>query len=128
LSVDVQITTKRPAPLTARVVSRVAEEILGARYDLSVAFVGRRAAQAANIATRDKSYVPNVLSVPISKTEGEILICQDLLERDARRFGLKTRAAAATFLLVHGCLHLKGLDHGPKMEKLEDAWLAKLRR
>ena len=79
------------------------------------------------MASRGKTYVPNVLSFPISKAEGEILICQDLLAREARAFELPSPAAAAEFLLVHGCLHLKGLDHGPKMEKIEDGWLAKLR-
>lgn len=126
--VDISTTTKRNAPVGAVRVSEVAESILGARYELSVSFVGRRRAKAANVATRGKTYTPNVLSFPISKTEGEILVCQDLLDRDARRFGLPTRAAAALFLIAHGCLHLKGMDHGPKMEAIEDRWLEKLAR
>lgn len=125
--VEVTATTKRNAPVGAVRVSEIADAILGNRYELSLSFVGRRRAKAANIATRGKTYTPNVLSFPISKTEGEILICQDLLDRERRAFGLPSRAAAALFLVVHGCLHLKGMDHGPKMEAIEDRWLEKLR-
>jgi rRNA maturation RNase YbeY len=125
--VEITATTKRSVPVGAVRVSEVAGAILGARYELSVSFVGRHRAKAANIATRGKTYTPNVLSFPISKTEGEILVCQDLLDRERRAFGLPSRAAAALFLIAHGCLHLKGLDHGPEMEKVEDRWLAKLR-
>ena len=126
--VELSATTRRNAPVGAIRVSEVAREILGARYELAVTFVGRRRAKAANVATRGKTYTPNVLTFPISETEGEILVCQDLLARDARRFGFPARAAAALFLIVHGCLHLKGLDHGPKMEALEDRWIARLRQ
>jgi rRNA maturation RNase YbeY len=125
--VDVSTTTRRNAPVGAVRVSEVAKSILGVRYELSVTFVGRRRAKAANIATRGKTYTPNVLSFPISETEGEILVCQDLLDRERHAFGLPSREAAALFLIVHGCLHLRGLDHGPEMEKIEDRWLAKLR-
>lgn len=125
--VEIAATTKRSAPVGAIRVSEVADAILGPRYELSVSFVGRRRAKAANIATRGKTYVPNVLSFPLSKTEGEILVCQDLLDRERRAFGLPSRAAAALFLIAHGCLHLKGMDHGPKMEAIEDRWLEKLR-
>ncbi len=125
--VEITATTKRNAPVGAVRVSEIANEILGKRYELSVSFVGRARAKAANIATRGKTYTPNVLSFPISKTEGEILICQDLLDRERRAFGLPSRAAAALFLIVHGCLHLKGMDHGPKMEAIEDRWIEELR-
>jgi probable rRNA maturation factor len=124
--VEVTATTKRNAPVGAVRVSEIADALLGSRYELSVSFVGRRRAKAANIATRGKTYTPNVLSFPISKTEGEILICQDLLDRERRAFGLPSRAAAALFLIVHGCLHLKGMDHGPKMEAIEDRWIERL--
>lgn len=126
--VEVTATTKRNAPVGAVRVSEIADEILGARYELSVSFVGRARAKAANMATRGKTYTPNVLTFPISKTEGEILICQDLLDRERRAFGLRSRADAALFLIVHGCLHLKGMAHGPKMEAIEDRWIAKLAR
>lgn len=126
--VQVSATTKRNAPVGAVRVSAVAKSILDARYELSVCFVGRRRAKAANLRGRGKTYTPNVLSFPISESEGEILVCQDLLDRERRAFGLPSREAAALFLIVHGCLHLCGHDHGPEMEKIEDRWLAKLAR
>jgi probable rRNA maturation factor len=126
--IEIRSTTRRAQPIRAARVSDIAKSILGAGYDLSVVFVGRRLAKATNLRTRAMTYTPNVLSFPISKTAGEIMLCQDLLPREARAFGLKTEAAAASFLIIHGCLHLKGMEHGPKMEAIEDRWLAKLRR
>jgi len=55
---------------------------------------------------QDKS--TNVLAFPISKNLGEIFINPSR----AKPFGVK-------FLFVHALLHLKGMRHGAKMEKLE---------
>jgi ssRNA-specific RNase YbeY (16S rRNA maturation enzyme) len=33
--------------------------------------------------------------------------------------------AYTLFLFIHGCLHLKGIDHGEEMETLEDKFFAK---
>jgi ssRNA-specific RNase YbeY (16S rRNA maturation enzyme) len=99
-------------------------EVLGKRYDLQHAFLSpaemrkvtkrtkpRRKVGAPTKAS-GKGHVSNVLSFPLSKTSGEILIC-------------KQAAAPYTpaYLFIHGLLHLKGLKHGARMESAEQELL-----
>lgn len=68
-----------------------------------------------NTEYRKKTYKPNVLSFPISKTEGEIFLNVRKAEREACTFGVSLHERLA-LLFVHGCFHLKGLSHGRIME------------
>jgi ssRNA-specific RNase YbeY (16S rRNA maturation enzyme) len=90
------------------VFSKIKKHLLGARYDLSVAFLSAAKMRAVTKKYKKRDHASNVLAFPLSKTSGEIVIC---------------RAAAAPFsvpyLFIHGCLHLKGLRHGATMEKRE---------
>lgn len=96
----------------------IATTILGARYELSLAFVGSTRAASLNEAYRGKDYVPNVLSFPLAKDTGEIFICPEVAKREAKNFDLSV-SGYITFLFIHGCLHLKGYDHGATMDRLE---------
>ena len=102
----------------------IKNEILKEKYSLSVNFVSPKIAQDLNIKYRDKNYIPNILSFPLSKNEGEIFICLSIVKKEAKNFSLSYKQFL-TLLIVHGCLHLKGLDHGEKMEKLEDKYSKK---
>lgn len=99
-------------------------DILGQRYELSLTFVGATRAQALNKAYRQKTYAPNVLSFPLSKTVGEIFITPTVAKKEAAKFNL-TPTGYVGFLFIHGCLHLKGLDHGATMDKAEQKYLRK---
>ena len=94
-------------------VKKIKDAVLGRRYDLSVAFVSvpkmRRAMRYKKTRTTKTS---NVLSFPLSKTSGEILICKAA----AKPFSVE-------FLFIHGLLHLKELKHGAIMEREEDRLL-----
>ena len=94
-------------------VKKIKNAVLGRRYDLSVAFVSvpkmRRAMRYKKSRTAKTS---NVLSFPLSKTSGEILICKAA----AKPFSVE-------FLFIHGLLHLKGLKHSATMEREEDRLL-----
>lgn len=92
--------------------------ILGKRYVLSLSFVGGAQAQKFNIAYRQKDYVPNVLSFPLDETTGEIIICPMVAKKQAKDFDLSVDGYIA-YLFIHGCVHLKGHDHGDTMDKLE---------
>lgn len=92
--------------------------VLGKKYDLSLSFVGEKLAKKLNQTYRQKSYIPNVLSFPLSKTEGEIFICLNTIKKEAPEFEM-TPKQYEKYLFIHGCLHLKGLDHGDEMEKQE---------
>jgi ssRNA-specific RNase YbeY (16S rRNA maturation enzyme) len=92
----------------AELFKRLKAEVLGKTYDLSVAFLSSAEMRAVTLRTKRKNKVSNVLSFPLSKTSGEILMC-------------KKAAAPYTipYLFIHGLLHLKGLKHGVRMENAE---------
>ena len=96
----------------------MAEVVLGKKYDLSLVFVGEKRARRINQETRNKSYVPNVLSFPLDKNVGEIFICESAAAKEYRDFNLSQKGYIA-YLFIHGCLHLKGMDHGAAMETKE---------
>ena len=98
--------------------------------------------RALNHHYRGKDYATNILSYPSDLPEsmlallpalplGELIICHDVMVREAAEQGKKTRDHIQ-HLLVHGILHLLGFDHElgnaeqEEMESFEIAILAKL--
>ncbi len=108
------------------------------RYQLSLVLCGDDLAKRINITYRKKSYSPNVLSFPLDKNEGEIFLNVRKAEREAlpagrqggkmsvaqKRIAVRNRVA---LLFVHGLFHLKGLDHGDKMESEEERVLRRFK-
>jgi len=92
--------------------------ILGKSYEVSLVFIGEVRAQKLNQSTRGKDYVPNVLSFPLTEKSGEVFITPIVAEKEAKKFNLTPKGYIG-YLFIHGLLHLKGFDHGPKMERLE---------
>ena len=97
----------------------IKEKILGKKYELSLVFVGEKTAKKLNKQYRSKTYVPNILSFPISETSGEIFICLKTISKECKEFDMSP-IQYEKFLFIHGCLHLTGLDHGEEMEKQEN--------
>jgi probable rRNA maturation factor len=97
---------------------KIAVEILGSKYELSLVICGDKLARRMNTQYRKKTYFPNVLSFPYSKADGEIFLNIRKTEREAREFDVSVKNRAA-LLFVHGCFHLAGYDHGGTMERLE---------
>lgn len=93
-------------------VKKIKNAVLGRKYDLSVAFLNLAQMRKITLRTKKKNKVSNVLSFPLSKTSGEILICKAA----AKPFSIE-------FLFIHGLLHLKGLKHSATMEREEDRLL-----
>lgn len=102
----------------------IKRDIVGPRYSVSLTFVGPTRARLYNEAHRGKSYVPNVLSYPLDKSTGEIIICPTVAKREAKKFSL-SYAGYITYLFIHGLLHLKGYDHGATMERMEERYKRK---
>lgn len=100
----------------------IKDAILGKTYTLSFTFVGTKRARTLNQTYRQKNYVPNVLSFPLTDTTGEIYLCPEIAYPEAKDFNLSKNGYIA-FLFIHGCLHLKGHDHGATMEALEQRYL-----
>ncbi|HWP61687.1 MAG TPA: rRNA maturation RNase YbeY [Candidatus Paceibacterota bacterium] len=87
-------------------------------YELSLVICGDDLARSINKKYRKKTYAANVLSFPLSKTEGELFLNVRCSEREARSFGV-SRESRLALLFVHGLFHLKGLHHGRTMEREE---------
>lgn len=98
--------------------SDIKNYILGPKYELSLVFIGDIRAKKLNNDYRGKNKVANILSFPYSKTGGEIFINLGKTEKEARKFN-HTYPQHLAFLLIHGLLHLKGMDHSAKMDSEE---------
>jgi rRNA maturation RNase YbeY len=104
------------------------EEILGKTYDLSIALVDKKKSREINKKYRGKDKPTNVLSFPLSKKKGELVLCPDLIKEESRNpeknFGKNFRELFG-FLVIHGMLHLKGMSHSSRMEKAEIYYVQK---
>ncbi|OGG70580.1 rRNA maturation RNase YbeY [Candidatus Kaiserbacteria bacterium RIFCSPHIGHO2_12_FULL_53_13] len=97
---------------------KIAREILGRGYALSLVLCADTLARRINRTYRKKEYTPNVLSFSLGRSEGEIF----LNVRKAARESVALKIAAServAHLFIHGCLHLKGHKHSDKMDSEE---------
>ena len=103
---------------------KMKEAILGKTYELSIIFAGRKLAQKLNKKYRGKNKPTNILSFPVSKNSGEIIISLQQVRKEAPQFNKKYTDHLGS-LLIHGMLHLKGYRHGKKMETQEKKFIKK---
>lgn len=106
--------------------AEIKNEILGEKYNLSLVFCGSRKSKELNRTYRDKDHPTNVLSFPLDKNNGEIFITPAVAKKEAVKFN-KNYKNFVGFLFIHGCLHLKGMEHGSTMEKAETKFQKKFR-
>lgn len=102
----------------------IKEKILGKKYEVTVIFCTPKESQERNKTYRDKDYPTNILSFPLDENQGEIYISLVTVRRDAKKFEMSYNKFLH-LLVIHGMLHLKGMDHGSTMEELEDTYLQK---
>lgn len=100
----------------------VAETVLPDGYDLSVVLCGDARTRKLNKALRGKDKPANVLSFPLSDRAGEIFLNPAAALREAHKFDLSPEGHLQ-YLLIHGCLHLAGFDHGSTMDRAEQKFL-----
>ena len=103
---------------------RMKDDILGKRYNLSLVFIGDMRAHRLNKERRNKDYIPNVLSFPLTKSVGEIYIAPHIAKMEAKKFDMSPKGYVG-FLFIHALLHLKGHHHGATMEKAEKRYVLK---
>ena len=116
-----------------RLLRRWARAALDGPAVVTLRFVARAEGQRLNSKFRGKDYATNVLSFPYGDRrplEGDVVICAPVVASEAREQGKAIRAHYA-HLVVHGILHLQGLDHeraadARRMERRERAILAAL--
>ena len=58
----------------------------------------------------------NVLSFSLRKNEGELVFVQKRNKKRTKKFD-RTFPELLGFLVIHGMLHLKGMEHGSIMEE-----------
>ncbi|MDQ5969257.1 MAG: putative rRNA maturation factor [Patescibacteria group bacterium] len=117
------ITNKTKSTLPRVPFAKIKEEALGKDYSLSLVFIGKRKSATLNYSYREKNKPTNILSFPLDKKTGEIFITLELTREEAKKFERKHDNFIA-FLFIHGLMHLKGMEHGSRMEEAE----AKLRK
>ena len=81
--------------------------------ELSVLVVGATRSRSLNRRFRNRNYATNVLSFSPAAPGpllGDLVICPEVLRREARAQGKAVRAHW-THLVIHGALHLIGYDH-----------------
>ncbi len=100
----------------------IKNEILGEKYELGVSFLSAKKQQAINNQYRGIDKTTNILSFPLTKKSGDITFDLAKVKKDAPLFQM-TYSQFLKYLFIHGCLHLKGLDHGSIMDKQEKKYL-----
>jgi probable rRNA maturation factor len=100
----------------------IKNKILGEKYDLSISFVSAKKQKEMNRIYRKINKTTNVLSFPFSKSSGEITFDLSKIKKEVKLFNMTYRKLL-TYLLIHGCLHLKGFEHSSTMEKEEKKFL-----
>ena len=101
--------------------------------EVTVRYVAETEGRRLNRQYRGKDYATNVLTFVYGKAplQGDVVICAPVVAREAREQGKPVQAHHA-HLLVHGLLHLQGMDHersaahARRMESRERAVLARL--
>ena len=114
---------------------RWARAALRGDAQVTLRFVAEAEGRRLNRSYRGRDYATNVLSFPYGRgnaadVSGDMVICAPVVAREARAQG-KTLQAHYAHLVVHGLLHLQGMDHessreAKRMESREREILAAL--
>jgi probable rRNA maturation factor len=101
---------------------------------VTIRYVGAAEGRRLNRSYRRRDYATNVLTFIYERRPrlaGDVVICAPVVAREAREQGKEIDAHHA-HLLVHGLLHLQGMDHeasraaAERMERRERAILGRL--
>ncbi|MEJ6003276.1 rRNA maturation RNase YbeY [Paucibacter soli] len=114
LSLSLQFADPRHRALLARhKVMRWIRAALELPGEIAVRIVDAEEGRALNHEYRAKDYATNVLTFDYSHEPvvgADLVICAEVVEREARELGIELLAHYA-HMLVHGTLHAQGYDH-----------------
>ncbi|HEX8404111.1 MAG TPA: rRNA maturation RNase YbeY [Duganella sp.] len=125
--------------ITRPTIRRWIQAALFAPAELTIRFVDAEEGRVLNREYRGKDYATNVLTFAYNEgeemaddapTQADIILCTDVLEREASEQNKSVEEHAA-HLIVHGVLHAQGYDHeddeeATEMEGIETELLAAL--
>lgn len=115
---DILNTTQKKSPFDKKKVFLIKKHILGEKYELSIAIVGEKKIHNLNKKYRNKDYPTDTLSFSLSENSGEIFLNLKIATQKSISFEMSPRNYFY-YLLIHSMLHLKGYEHGGKMEDEE---------
>lgn len=121
---NIEIKNMTKGKLPSLPFANIKKEILGDEFELSLVFIGNTRSKTLNNKYRNKNKPTNILSFPLSETSGEIFIAPKVARKEAPDFDLNFDQFIAR-LLIHGLLHLKGMQHSSKMESKEAEFMKK---
>lgn len=116
MSLSITNTTKGKLPRLP--FAKMTDAVLGPKYDCSLVIVSSKKSRDLNRTYREKDYPTNILSFPLDENEGEIFLDLKKARAEAALFD-RSYTNFVGFLFIHGLFHLKGMDHGVKMESAE---------
>ena len=87
-------------------------KLLGQKKEITIVFLSTADMKKLNFQFRKKNKPTDILSFPSHDPEslGELLLCPEVLQRQAREHRHSVRAETI-YMLIHGVLHLLGYDH-----------------
>jgi probable rRNA maturation factor len=106
------------AKLPSLAFADIKDAALGKDYELSLIIVDKEKIRTLNREYRGKDVPTDILSFPLSETEGEIYINPEMSLEESKKFD-RSYDNFIAFLFIHGLVHLKGYDHGSTMENIE---------
>lgn len=118
---EVSITNRTRGRLPSLPLVLMKDEILGKEYSLSLVYVGEKKSKELNNKYRNKNKPTNILSFSLSGNSGEIIICPSVVKKEYKKWNKSFRDFLG-FLVIHGMLHLEGMEHGSIMERLEQKY------
>ena len=112
MSVDVQIACRDDAPSAEDVAAWAESALAGDGRALCIRLVDAAEGAELNRRFRGRTHPTNVLAFPAGEPDllGDIAICAPVAAQEAHEQG-KRLAGHYAHLVIHGVLHLKGLDH-----------------
>ena len=112
MNVDVQIACRDDTPSAAEVAVWAESALGGDDRALCIRLVDAAEGAELNGRFRGRTDPTNVLAFPADESDllGDIAICAPVVRQEAREQG-KRLADHYAHLVIHGVLHLKGLDH-----------------
>ena len=117
MAVDVQIGCAADVPSAGQLAAWATAALAGDGRDVCLRVVDEAEGAALNARYRCRQGATNVLAFPAleSGVLGDIAICAAVAEREARE-QQKALADHYAHLVVHGALHLLGMDHATDAE------------
>lgn len=78
--------------------------------EIKVVLINPESSKKFNLVYLGQNKPTNVLSFKYSPEYGEILICPEIVKKEAKRQG-NTQAFQMTWMIAHGMIHLAGVHH-----------------